>query len=270
MPHRLLRTLAALLAALALGAAPTQAQESPPAAAPQTDARAQAIQALIARVELPYTRQLFEMMFADLRRGAAAQFLTGIGRGAQLGDGWQPGNPQWEQARDLVDQAIAAEEADGGPIFDLGREDVAAHLNVPWSAEDIAFLAATADSELGRAYASWIDLSVLPAMVTGIQKQPGYSAELTAQSVELMARARREAGPAILVLERLKRERAAEVARIEALLSRLDRSGGEEIGRAIVAKPVSRLIGAMYGVLPALHQIVEDYRQHAADRANRL
>lgn len=270
MPHRLLRPFATLLAALALWAAPGHAQESPPAAASEADARAQAIQALIARVELPYTRQLFEMMFADLRRGAAAQFLTGIGRGAQLGDGWQPGNPQWEQARELVDRAIAIEEADGGPIFDLGRADVAAHLNVPWSAEDIAFLAATADGELGRAYASWIDLSVLPAMVTGIRKQPGYSAELSAQGVELMARARREAGPAILALERLKREHAAEVARIDALLARLDRSGGEELGRAIVVKPVSRLIAAMYGVLPALHQIVEDYRRLSADQANKL
>lgn len=271
--HLLASTLLTL--ALATAAWAADARSDPDAAAPAAavapqDARTQALRTLVGKVDLPYTRQLFELMFADLRRNAAAQFIDGIGRGGHLGDGWRAGNPQWEQAHRMVSELIDAEEAAGGPIFDIGRDDIVAHLQVPWSDAEIAFLSTMADADLGRAYVRWIDLSMLPGMVAGIRKQPAYSPELNVQAMKLMAQARRDVGPAILELERLKREHAQEMARIEALTAQLGSRDGEELGRALVSRPVDRMIGAMYGALPALHQIVEDYRRLTTNPATRL
>jgi len=136
---------------------------------------------LVDKVQTPYSTRAFDVILADLQRNVSSQLIDGFGLGAKLSAEWQRGNPFWERAHARLLAAIKDEEARGGPIFVIRRSDVVASFNLPWSADDLEFVAAAMDTEFGGNYVRFLDMMLVPAFVGSFRNMKEVSPAALAQ-----------------------------------------------------------------------------------------
>ena len=233
---------------------PTFAQTSAPRAAPSSAARDASLRALAKRLDLPLVEQSVAIFSKQLRRTLPPYFVDLVGANAGLGPRWKRGDPWYDRTLREVDAALAAEEARGGPLLRLEREDLLYAVNVPWSMDDVAFVDGTLDTDLGREVQRALDakaaLQVTHTLRRRIAAGPG-GAELARSFADLDARADAQYGDAVLMLLPM-RATDPRADRLQRLLESVTTAPSDAIGARVVDRLSQRLIDAATAELPTL------------------
>lgn len=274
--RRLPGSLSASIAfTIAVSASPGIAQTEsaparPPAQAPAhagSAARDAALRVLANKLDLPLVQETVVTFSQQLRRTLPGIFINAVGVGAGLGPRWKRGNPYFDDALRQVDAALAAEEERGGPLLKIDRGDLLYALDVPWTADDVAFLNETAETELGRQAQRAIDAKATLQMTGTLARQLRLNAgpQAGARSVmdafrDLEARARSQYADAALMLLALKGADPQRAERLQALIEAVGSAPADALGKRLADKLSQRLLDAAAAQLPNLIAIFAGFR----------
>ena len=252
-----LALMATLIAALFVAlAAPISAR----ADVPIRDAM---LRTLGGKLELPLVEETVAAFARQLRGVLPALFVDAVGQGANLGPNWKRGNPWFDRALAQIDGALAAEEQRGGPLLTLARSDLLTVVDVPWTEDDIRFLIATSDTELGRQAQRAIDakavLQMTRTLTRRVANQPGAET-LTAPFADLELRAQTQLGDAASMLLALKGTDPARAKRLETLLNQINTGASDAYGKRVADRLSQRLLQAAAAHVPNLIAIVAGFK----------
>jgi hypothetical protein len=91
---------------------------------------------------------------------AVRSLLARLGREEKLGPGWNPGNPQWQRAEELLLQPVMAKIAEDFSSLDWLRPQWEDLDSREFSAEELGVLLRHFNSEVGRKQAKIVDHTV--------------------------------------------------------------------------------------------------------------
>ncbi len=217
------------------------------------DARQAALRALAARLRLPLLDEAVSIFSTQLRRTLPAYVVDAAGRNMSLGPQWKRGNPSFDEAVREVDIALANEEARGGPLVKLERDDLLLTVNVPWTRDDIAFIDATLDTDLGREAERALDAQAARQAIATLRRRVvvGASGETTRRSfADLDATAKSQYADALLTLLAMKGADPARAERLQRLVEAVTLAPSDAIGERIVDRLSRRLLDAAAAQLP--------------------
>ena len=250
--------IAALLVALAMPF-PARA-EAARGDAPTRDAM---LRTLGGKLELPLVDETVTTFAKRLRGVLPAIFVAALGQGANLGAIWKRGNPWFDRALTQIDGALAAEEQRGGPLLTLAKGDLLTIVDVPWTEDDLRFLIATSNTELGRQAQRAIDakavLQLTQTLARRIANQPGAEA-LAASFGDLELRAQTQLGDAATMLLALKGVDPARAKRLEALLNQISTGPNDAYGKRLTDRLSQRLLEAAAAQVPNLIAIIAGFK----------
>ncbi len=221
--------------------------------APTTTARDAALQALAARLRLPLVDEAITIFATQLRRTLPAYVVDAAGQNMNFGPQWQRGNPSYDEAVRRVDAALADEEARGGPLLKLARGDLLLAVNVPWSRDDIAFVDATLDTDLGREAERALDAQAARQTVATLRRRvtPGAPGETIRRAfVALDAKASAQYADAALQLLAAKGADPVRAARLQRLVEAVKLAPSDAIGARVVERLSQRVLDAAFAELP--------------------
>ena len=229
------------------------AQTTRPSPTPTTTARDAALQALAARLRLPLVDEAVTIFSTQLRRTLPAYVVDAAGQNMDLGPQWQRGNPSYDEAVRRVDAALADEEARGGPLLKLERSDLLAAVNVPWTPDDIAFVDATHDTDLGREAERALDAQAARQTIATLRRRvtlgaPGEA--IRRAFADLDAKAAAQYADASLTLLAMKGADPQRAARLQRLVQAVTLAPSDAIGARVVDRLSQRLIAAAFALLP--------------------
>ena len=247
----------ALLAVTVPASGQTMAPVNPTSTLNGTDAAARdaALRALAARLHLPLVDDAVAIFSTQLRRTLPAYFVDAVGRNANLGPQWRPGNPTYDEALRHVDAALGAEEARNGPLLELEPGDLLYAVNVPWTRADIAFVDTTLDTDLGREAERAIDAKAAQQTVATLRRRVALGpagADIRQSFTDLDARARTQFGDASLMLLAFKGADPARANRLQHLIEAVTIAPSDAIGQRLVERLSQRLLNAAAAQLPNL------------------
>lgn len=225
---------------------------------------------LLDRIELPHVHRVFSLMIEDMRANVGTVFLHGMGQGAKLPDSWRRGNLQWDRAHARVMAVIAEEEARGGPLFVLRREDIAPHFNPPWSNEEIEAVTEIAGSDYGRKYMHFLDLMTTPLLVKQFSGLSELSEDAKSRMREIQAEAAGKFGAAVTQINEAGKANPAAERRLAELTGRLDSKQGQRMGAMAIQPSMDRFMKSVHGILPELFDLVNEFRRINSSSGNRL
>lgn len=259
---RALATLAiftSLLVAVPLSAR-AQIRTAPIATSATRDA---SLRALANRLDLPLVEETVTVFSKQLRRTLPPYFVDAIGQQANLGPQWKRGNPWFDEALRQVDAALADEEARNGPLLKLEHSDLLYAVNIPWTQDDIAFIASTIDTELGRQAQRAIDARAAQQAIHTLKRRvavgPG-GAGIAEAFTELDARAASQFGDASLMLLPLRATDPERTKRLQRLLESVTTAPSDAIGERLTQRLGERLMDAAAAQLPNLLSNLAGFR----------
>jgi hypothetical protein len=256
--HRRRRILAATLILASLGGGHAAlAQSMRPAS------RDAALRALAARLHLPLVDEAVAIFSRQLRRTLPGDFVGAVGRNIDLGPQWRRGNPYFDEAVRQVDGALAAEEARGGPLVKLERDDLLYAVDVPWSDADIAFVDQTLDTPLGAEAERAIDAKAAQQTIATLKRRiaTGTTAPGIAESfADLDARAQSQFADAFLTLLALKATDARRAQRLQRLIEAVTLAPSDAIGERVAQRLSQRLFDAAAAQLPNVLGAIAGFR----------
>ena len=221
------------------------------------------LQALGKKLELPLVEETVSTFAQRLRKVLPPLFVAAIGQGANLGAGWRRGDAYFDSALAQIDGSLAAEENRGGPLLTIARGDLLTVFDVPWTEDDIRFLIATSDTELGRQAQRAIDakavLQMTQTLTRRVGKQPGAEG-LTATFADLEVRAQTQLGDSATMLLALKGADPERAKRLETLLKQIDAKANDAYGKRLADKLSQRLLEAASAQVPNLIAIVAGFK----------
>lgn len=223
--------------------------------APASSARDAALRALARRLDLPLVDEALDLFSTQLRRTLPTYFVASVGRNANLGPQWRRGDPTFDEAVRRVDAALAAEEARGGPLLKLDRDDLLSAVDVPWSMDDIAFVGQTLDTPLGREAERAIDAKGAEQAIATLRRrvQPGPERDRMLQAfADLAARAQSQFADASLTLLAMKGADPARAQRLQRLVEGVTVAPSDAIGQRVVDRLSQRLLDAATGQLSSI------------------
>ena len=245
---------AAVLVAVLLGPgidAPVLAQV-PPSAATARDA---ALRALANRLDLPLVEEAIAIFSRQLRRTLPTYFVDAVGDNANLGPRWKRGDPSFDATVRQVDAFLAAEESRGGPLLKLEHSDLLTAVNVTWTRDDIAFIDANVDTELGLLAQRAIDAKAALQAVQTLRRRIAKGADgagLAEAFADLEARANARFGDALVRMLPMRISDPARTERMKRLLESVTAAPSDAIGERVAARLSQRLLDAAAAQLPAL------------------
>jgi hypothetical protein len=248
MPRRR-RILVASVLVAACGCLPSAHAQTQPSA------REAALRTLAARLDLPLIDQAVAIFSKQLRRTLPITFVDGIGDNLGLGPQWRPGNPDFDNALRQVDAALGAEEARGGPLLKLDRGDLLYAVNIPWTLDDIAFVSATLDTDLGHEAERALDAKAAQQTIATLKRRvaPGAGGQdIRAAFADLDTRAQAQFGDASLMLLAMRASDPMRVQRLQRLVEAVTIAPSDAIGQRVVDRLSQRLLDAAMAQLPRL------------------
>ena len=240
--------------ALTIGSALPAATAAQPAPSTGT-ARDAALQALAARLRLPLVDQAVAIFSTQLRRTLPAYVVESAGQNMSLGPQWKRGNPSFDEAVRQVDLALANEEARGGPLLKLERQDLLLAVNVPWTRDDVAFVDATLDADLGHEAERALDAQAARQTIATLRRRVtlGPPGEAIRRSfAELDATAAAQYADASLTLLAMKGADPVRAQRLQRLVEGVTLAPSDAIGARIVDRMSRRLLEAAFAQLPSI------------------
>ena len=220
---------------------------------PTATARDTALRGLAARLRLPLVDEAVGIFSKQLRLTLPAYVVDAAGRNMSLGPQWKRGNPSFDEAVRQVDIALANEEARGGPLVKLERDDLLLAVNVPWTRDDIAFVDATLDTGLGHEAERALDAQAARQAIATLRRRValGASGETTRRSfAELDATAKSQYADALLTLLAMKGADPVRAQRLQRLVEGVTLAPSDAIGERIVDRLSRRLLDAAAAQLP--------------------
>lgn len=242
----------AVLLALVCAMPGTSTAETNPMTA---SARDSALRALATRLRLPLVDEAVGIFSKQLRLTLPAYVVDAAGRNMGLGPQWKRGNPSFDEAVRQVDIALANEEARGGPLVKLERDDLLLTVNVPWTRDDIAFVDATLDTDLGREAERALDAQAARQTIATLRRRVvlGESGEPTRRSfADLDATAKSQYADALLTLLAMKGADPVRAQRLQRLVEGVTLAPSDAIGERIVDRLSRRLLDAAAAQLPGI------------------
>lgn len=103
-------------------------------------------------VPMPCAEEASRLMNRQLVRMAPDQILDGMGRASDARADWTNGHPQYEKARAILVNALAAEEKAGGPLFRFSAEKILNDVVSNWSADQKSYYASYFSRPSGKLY----------------------------------------------------------------------------------------------------------------------
>lgn len=251
------RWFVAIAIALVCNAAAGQTNR-PATTVASSPARDAALLRLANALDLPMLEEAVATFSVQLRKTGPRSFLDAVGRDAGLGSAWKPGQPSYDQAARTLENALAAEEARGGPLLKLERSDLLLAVNLPWTLDDIAFIEETRPTELGKQAERAIDAKATEQLIHTLQRRvpPVEGAKIREAFGELEGRAQSQYGDAILMLLPLKATDPPRAARLQKLIESVTVAPNDALGQRVVDRLTQRLVSAASAQLPALLEIV--------------
>ena len=218
-------------------------------------ARDVALQALAARLRLPLVDEVVAIFSTQLRRTLPAYVVASAGENMALGPQWQRGNSSFDKAVRQVDIALANEEARGGPLLKLEREDLLLTVNVPWTRDDIAFVDATLDTPLGHEAERALDAQAARQTIATLRRRvalgaPGEAIRRSFGTLDATAAA--QYADASLMLLAMKGADPARAQRLQRLVETVTLAPSDAIGARIVDRLSGRLLDAATALLPGI------------------
>ena len=222
---------------------------------PQASPRDAALRALAARLNLPLVDEAVAIFSRQLRRTLPAYFVDGIGDNLGLGPQWHAGNPDFDRALRQVDAALGAEEARGGPLLKLDRSDLLYAVNVPWTVDDIAFVSATLNTDLGHEAERAIDAKAAQQTIATLKRRVAIGPNgqgIAAAFADLDARALAQFGDASLMLLAMRGTDPLRTQRLQRLVEAVTIAPSDAIGQRVIDRLSQRLLDAATRLLPDL------------------
>ncbi len=238
--------------ALMLGCALPGATVAQPVASTGT-ARDAALQALAARLRLPLVDEAVTIFSTQLRRTLPTYVVDSAGQNMNLGPQWKRGNPSFDEALRQVDIALANEEARGGPLLKLERQDLLLAVNVPWTRDDIAFVDATLDTDLGHEAERALDAQAARQTIATLRRRVALGAPgeaIRRSFAELDATAAAQYGDSSLTLLAMKGADPVRAQRLQRLVEGVTLAPSDAIGARLVDRMSRRLLDAAFAQLP--------------------
>jgi hypothetical protein len=221
----------------------------------QPSGRDAALRTLAARLDLPLIDEAVAIFSKQLRRTLPTTFVDGIGDNLGLGPQWRPGNPDFDSALRQIDAALGAEEARGGPLLKLDRGDLLYAVNIPWTLDDIAFVSATLDTDLGHEAQRALDAKAAQQTIATLRRRvavgPGGQ-DIKAAFADLDARAQAQFGDAMLMLLAMRGTDPVRTQRLQRLVEAVTIAPSDAIGQRVVDRLSQRLLDAAAAQLPGL------------------
>ena len=212
-----------------------------------------ALQALATRLRLPLVDQAVTIFSMQLRRTLPAYVVDVAGQNLDLGPRWKRGDPSFDEAVRRVDAALADEEARGGPLLKLERGDLLLAVNVPWNRDDIAFVDATLDTELGHEAERALDAQAARQTIATLRRRvalgaPGESIRRSFATLDADATA--QYGDAVLNLLAMRGADPVRETRLQRLVEAVTLAPSDAIGERVIARLSQRLLDAAFAQLP--------------------
>lgn len=224
--------------------------------------REAALHALLLKVDLPLSRQVFARMMASMSANAPGTFVDGIGRTGQLGPEWKAGNPQWDRAQALVAARLAREESSGGPVFAVTRLDVERALDLPWTEDDIRFIDQSLSTPLGQTLQRLLDAGIVAGFVESIERDGGVTDDMRGPFDDALKRSHTQYDDAIGAVDRLSADDPQRAERLRRLLATEDAQAMQQIGAALFRPSVRRFSSLAADVAPQVEQLAAEFRAH--------
>ena len=223
------------------------------------------------QVELPYSKQSFNLVLLQLRESAPELFLQGVGKSEKLGSAWSAGNPYWEKSHSTIERAITEYEKQHGSIFSVSAKEVAQQFAPPWTTADLDFLLEFIKTPAGKILITLQDISITSTLHKNITtaKDMRVLSEKNLQALQnLDQQAQLTSSETMLVLTQFTTQQKENYGHAKTLIEKTSETDKVfSLGQKIMQQSLLRFFQVAYGIVPEINRSIESFRLSIANEA---